>query len=134
MVQRLCGSQTNAGDGCEISHLLYADDSLVFCEAVVEQMRHLKEILSIFNLFQAFIQSSNKFATSCKKPRMPDGDFPNKIFGDAMGAKNKSIEIWNEVIERCDRKLARWNTQYLSLGGRPTLIGSVLDAFGKATK
>jgi len=32
------------------------------------------------------------------------------------------------VIEKCEKKLARWKTQYLSMGGRLTQINSVLDA------
>lgn len=30
-------------------------------------------------------------------------------------------------MERCEKKLSRWKSQYLSLGGRVTLIKSVLD-------
>ncbi|WMV30141.1 hypothetical protein MTR67_023526 [Solanum verrucosum] len=45
-----------------------------------------------------------------------------------LGAKSKSLEIWNGVIEKCEKKLARWKTQYLSRGERLTLINSVLDA------
>jgi len=32
------------------------------------------------------------------------------------------------VIEKCEKKLARWKTQYLSMGGRLTLINLALDA------
>lgn len=30
-----------------------------------------------------------------------------------LGANNKEIEVWREVLERCDRRLARWKSQYL---------------------
>ncbi|WMV25590.1 hypothetical protein MTR67_018975 [Solanum verrucosum] len=43
-------------------------------------------------------------------------------------ANSKSKEIWNGVIEKCEKKLSRWKSQYLSLGGRVILINSVLDA------
>uniref|UniRef100_A0A0V0HH42 Putative ovule protein n=1 Tax=Solanum chacoense TaxID=4108 RepID=A0A0V0HH42_SOLCH len=54
--------------------------------------------------------------------------FPTKYFGMPLGAKNKEVEVWNEVQERYERKLSRLKNQYLSLGGRITLIKSVMDA------
>ncbi|KAG5587194.1 hypothetical protein H5410_047628 [Solanum commersonii] len=39
-----------------------------------------------------------------------------------------SHEIWNNVVEKCEMKLARWKSQYLSRSGRLTLINSVLDS------
>ncbi|WMV13960.1 hypothetical protein MTR67_007345 [Solanum verrucosum] len=45
-----------------------------------------------------------------------------------LDAKSMSKEIWSNVLEKCEKKLARWKRQYLSLGGRVTLINSVLDA------
>ncbi|KAF3641224.1 Actin-7 [Capsicum annuum] len=45
-----------------------------------------------------------------------------------FGIKNKAQDIWSEVLERYDRRLASWKRQYLSLGGRLTLINPVLDA------
>lgn len=38
------------------------------------------------------------------------------------------MEIWNGVIEKCEKRLATWKAQYLSLGGRTTLVNSVLDS------
>jgi len=35
-------ANANRGDAMEISHLLYADDSLVFCGAEVNHIRHLR--------------------------------------------------------------------------------------------
>jgi hypothetical protein len=46
--------------------------------------------------------------------------------GMPLGASFKSIFIWNEVIEKVERRLASWKELYLSMGGRVTLIHSVL--------
>lgn len=40
----------------------------------------------------------------------------------------QSKGIWNNVLEECEKLLAIWKSQYLSRGGRVTLINSVLDA------
>ncbi|WMV41950.1 hypothetical protein MTR67_035335, partial [Solanum verrucosum] len=53
---------------------------------------------------------------------------PTKYLGMPLGAKNKKLEIWSELLEKCVKKLAKWKSQYLSLGGRLTLIKSVMDA------
>uniref|UniRef100_A0A0V0GN90 Putative ovule protein n=1 Tax=Solanum chacoense TaxID=4108 RepID=A0A0V0GN90_SOLCH len=46
-IRGFCANR-NMGNALEISHLLYADDSLVFFEAEVPQIRHLRAILTIF--------------------------------------------------------------------------------------
>lgn len=38
------------------------------------------------------------------------------------------MEIWDTIIEKANKKLAQWKTQYISQGGRVTLINSVLDS------
>uniref|UniRef100_A0A0V0GLP3 Putative ovule protein n=1 Tax=Solanum chacoense TaxID=4108 RepID=A0A0V0GLP3_SOLCH len=45
-----------------------------------------------------------------------------------LGGNSNSVDIWNGVLEKCEKKLARWKTQYLSFEGRLTLINSVLDS------
>ena len=56
------------------------------------------------------------------------GALPTSYLGMPLGAKSQSYEIWNNVVEKCEMKLARWKSQYLSRGGRLTLINSVLDS------
>lgn len=56
------------------------------------------------------------------------GELPTIYLGMPLGAKSKAKGIWNNVLEKCEKKLANWKNQYLSMGGRWTLINSVLDA------
>lgn len=56
------------------------------------------------------------------------GSLPTIYLGMPLGANTKSKKIWNGVIGKCGKKLSRWKSQYLSLGGRVILINSVLDA------
>jgi len=56
------------------------------------------------------------------------GVLPTTYLGMPLGASSQSYEILNKVVEKCEMKLARWKSQYLSRGGRLTLINSVLDA------
>lgn len=54
--------------------------------------------------------------------------FAYHLSGMPLGAKSKALNIWNPVIEKREKKLTRWKSQYISLGGRVTIINSVLDA------
>ncbi|WMV56044.1 hypothetical protein MTR67_049429 [Solanum verrucosum] len=44
------------------------------------------------------------------------------------GNNHKEFDIWDGIIEKTEKRLANWKANYLSLGGRVTLINSVLDA------
>lgn len=56
------------------------------------------------------------------------GKLPTIYLGMPLAAKNKSKGISNGVIEKCEKKLTNWRSQYLSLGDRLTMVNSVLDA------
>ncbi|WMV38922.1 hypothetical protein MTR67_032307 [Solanum verrucosum] len=56
------------------------------------------------------------------------GSLPTVYLGLSLGAKSKALEIWNSVIERCEKRLSNLKGQYLSLGSRIILVNSVLDA------
>ena len=50
-----------------------------------------------------------------------------KYLGLPLGAKFKDKTIWNPILEKIERRLARWKRVYLSKGGRVTLIKSILS-------
>ena len=49
-------------------------------------------------------------------------------FGMPLGASHKSPTIWNPILEKIKRKLARWKKMYLSKGGRLILLKITLSS------
>ena len=51
---------------------------------------------------------------------------PSSYLGLPFGAPHKPVALWDGVEEQMRKKLALWKRQYISKGGRVTLIKSTL--------
>jgi hypothetical protein len=124
--------------GLSISHLLFADDTLIFCDADVEQLRNLR------CLFFCFEAASGLKINLSKSEIVPIGEVQDvgmlasvfgcrvvglhmKYLGLPLGAHCKAITIWNGVLETTEKRLAGWKIGLLSKGGRLMLIKSTLS-------
>lgn len=56
------------------------------------------------------------------------GRLPTIYLGIPRGTKSKSKGIWDSLLEKCEKTLTMWKSQYLSLGRRLTLVNAILDA------
>ena len=127
------------GEDLAISHLLYADDTLIFCEDDLEQLKFLSWILMWFeamsglkiNLAKSEIipfRPVNNLMELASELGCNIGSFPTSYLGLPLGAKHKAMGVWDSIEERYRKRLAAWKTQYISKGGRITLIRSVLSS------
>ena len=132
-----CNIWRGSGPIANISHLLFADDTIVFSEAKKEHLTYLSWILCWFeavsglriNLAKSEIIPVGEVEEivemvvefGCKV-----GQLPSAYLGLPLGVPNKASSVWNGVEERVRWKLALWKRQYISKGGRITLIKSTL--------
>ena len=123
--------------GVEVSHFLFADDTLIMCDASKENLEYLNWV------FMWFEACSGLKINLGKSEMIPVGNDPNlEEFAEVLGCKVGAIpttylgipleapykfsKVWKGVEEGFQKRLAWWKRQYLSKGGRQTLIKSTL--------
>lgn len=124
-------------NGIKVSHLQFADDTLVFLDADITQIRYLKYLLLTYEMatgLRTNFAKTNIFPVG-EVPNMEEltdimgctsGSFPSSYLGLPLGAKSRGRGIWDKVIEACKARLPTWKCGPFSKGGKLTLIKSVL--------
>lgn len=123
-------------ENLEICQLLYADDTVIFCEPSVEQISCSRVILLTFEAVSSLSLKGRKNSLfPIKEVTQMQGlanilgcrieQLPIVYLGMPLGNKHKDLEIWDGIIEKTKQKLAMWKSQYLSLGRRLILINAV---------
>ncbi|RVW70775.1 Elongation factor 1-gamma [Vitis vinifera] len=134
-----CRIKGRRGDGALVSHLLFADDTLVFCDSSQDEMAYLSWLLMWFEALSGLRINLDKseilpvgrvenlellaLEVGCKVGRLP-----TSYLGIPLGANHKSVAVWDGVEERFRKRLAVWKRQFISKGGRMTLIRSTLSS------
>jgi hypothetical protein len=136
----LSGFMVGSGSGGAINIylLLFVDDTLIFSKINPNNLRNL---CSLFLCFEAVFGLRINLA---KSELVPVGNvmnveglasilgcrvssLPMKYLGLPLGVSFKAKSIWDDIIEKVQRRLAGWKRMYLSKGGRVTLIKSTLS-------
>ena len=128
--------------GCpKITHLFFADDSLLFCKANSQECQQLIEILCLYEAASGQKINADKSSVFYSANTLEEkkneileilGPMQDSRYGKYLGlpsiiGKSKN-EVFAKIKERVGRKLAGWKEKILSIGGRETLIKAVVQA------
>ncbi|CAL0321669.1 unnamed protein product [Lupinus luteus] len=116
-----------------ISHLQYADDTLLIGKNYADNINALKKMIGLRVNFQksSFIglNADDRFTQmAANKLFCSVGSVPFKFLRIPVSANPKRSCTWSIVIDSFKRRLSLWQHKLLSFGGRVILIKSILSS------
>ncbi|XP_058760611.1 uncharacterized protein LOC131633951 [Vicia villosa] len=133
-------------DGFQVSNnltvriLQFADDTVIVGRGCWKNLWTVKSIFRGFelisglkvnfskskvygvNLQKSFMDSVSQFLSCCRDV------LPFKFLGIFVGSNPRRCESWRGVLRSLKKKLSLWKCRFLSIGGRVTLLNSVLSS------
>ncbi|GFZ17169.1 hypothetical protein Acr_26g0004390 [Actinidia rufa] len=125
-------------NGLVVTHLQFADDTLIFCQPNLAELVSIKNVLRRFEHISGLkinYQKSVMSGVGMEATEMqPLADalncqiqmLPIKYLGLPLGANPKLKSTWKPVVDKIKFRLSSWKRRQLSFGGRIVLIKAVL--------
>ena len=128
-------------DKVDVNILQYANNTIFFGEASVENIKAIKAILRAFEMVSGlkinFAKSNFEAIGMPESWKQNAANFlncclltiPFVYLGITIGANSRKCQTWDLIIQKCERRLEKWKQRNISLGGgRVTLIQSILTS------
>lgn len=124
--------------GPKLSHLFFADDSLIFCKASMEECNELQKILQVYKdaLGQQLNQAKTSLFFSSNTPREIQEEINNRFGAQVIKQHEKYLGLpslvgknkrntFNDIKDKLRKKLAGWKDKLLSKASKEILIKAV---------
>ncbi|XP_016173366.1 uncharacterized protein LOC107615862 [Arachis ipaensis] len=127
-------------DHIELSHLQFADDTILFCPPEIETIVNYKRLLRCFELMSGLsinFDKSNLIPVNCEQEWVEhvcgllgckQAVLPIRYLGIPLGANPRLVKTWKPIIEKVESKLSLWKAKVLNKAGKLILIKSVLNS------
>ncbi|GJU03526.1 RNA-directed DNA polymerase, eukaryota, reverse transcriptase zinc-binding domain protein [Tanacetum coccineum] len=123
-----------------LSHMFYADDAMFVGEWSESNISMLVNVLDCFHRVSGLKINTSK--SKIMVVHVDDGKVSraaNKLgclvlkpsflyLGSYVGGDMYRLQAWNDIVDRVRRRLSNWKLKMLSIGGRLTLVKSVLGS------
>jgi hypothetical protein len=135
--QSLINGLSIAQNAPKISHLFFADDSLIFCKAKKEEAAHLKAIFEEYQRIsgQLINMTKSEMTFSPRLYQHIKDDLPlpitnniTKYLGMPTQIGHSKQAVFNFILDKVRGKLKGWKEKHLSFAGRAVLISAVIQA------
>ncbi|GKB67735.1 RNA-directed DNA polymerase, eukaryota [Tanacetum coccineum] len=123
-----------------ISHLFYADDAVFIGEWSKPNLKGIMQVLQCFALVSGLkinLKKSQLLGVGVANSNVSAAAMylgcsvmttPFKYLGIMVGGNMSNIKAWDDTIGRLKSRLSKWKLNTLSIGGRLTLLKSVLGS------
>lgn len=125
----------------KFTHLMYADDMVIYCGATAQEAAKVTECLHKYcqctgqdiNWDKSTVHFSNNVARLdrthlCRVLGMRECDHKGKYLGHPFCKFNSKSEVFDSIVGKVAQRLSGWKQRTLSMAGRLVLIKSVLHS------
>nr|ABN08675.1 RNA-directed DNA polymerase (Reverse transcriptase) [Medicago truncatula] len=123
-----------------LSHLRFADDTLILGEKSWLNVHTIQEGLLLFEQMSGLKVNYNKsmltevniplswLSEAASVSNCRTGLIPFVYLGLPIGGDDRKLNFWKLVVDKITAKLLSWNNKFLSFGGRLVLLKSVMSS------
>jgi hypothetical protein len=134
------GYTVGVKEGVTVSHLQFADDTLLVGAKSWANVRALRGVLLLFELMSGLKVNFHKsmlvgvniseswLREAASALRCKVGKVPFLYLGLPIGGDPRRLGVWQPVLARIRNRLSGWKSRFLSFGGRLVLLKAVLTS------